>query len=263
MTSRRSSPGSSRRGEQPVVVVLPHNNQSGGVSRPDHQTRGGCRTTVIASPRRRLPVVPQAEPSTGTGRATGGAGGRAVRIGRPVNRPVRGGRHPQQLLPPVGSISARPDRREYRASLCCSKHHLAGLPAPCSAQNVLIWCLAILGPRCVRRVPTDGSGALPIVALRLFIFIARSHLVGWPGGIAPPGSHRSRRDSLPSPGSSHQPLERTDPLPVAEQPGYSCEQPGPPPFEPLVGPQPLVLLPRPAPHVEVDAPQEGIQLRPV
>ena len=27
--------------------------------------------------------------------------------------------------------------------------------------------------------------------------------VGWPGGIAPPGSHRSRRDSLPSPGSCH------------------------------------------------------------
>src|SRR5215469_261179 len=26
--------------------------------------------------------------------------------------------------------------------------------------------------------------------------------VGWPGGISPPGSHRSRRDSLPSPGSS-------------------------------------------------------------
>src|SRR5260370_6929764 len=26
--------------------------------------------------------------------------------------------------------------------------------------------------------------------------------VGWPGGIAPPGSRRSRRDSLPSPGSS-------------------------------------------------------------
>jgi hypothetical protein len=27
--------------------------------------------------------------------------------------------------------------------------------------------------------------------------------VGWPGGISPPGSHRSRRDSLPSPGSCH------------------------------------------------------------
>ena len=31
----------------------------------------------------------------------------------------------------------------------------------------------------------------------------RTHPVGSPGGIAPPGSHRSRRDSLPSPGSSH------------------------------------------------------------
>ena len=26
--------------------------------------------------------------------------------------------------------------------------------------------------------------------------------VGWPGGISPPGSHRSRRDTLASPGSS-------------------------------------------------------------
>src|ERR1019366_1256694 len=29
------------------------------------------------------------------------------------------------------------------------------------------------------------------------------HVVGWPGGIAPPGSHRSRREGLPSPGSCH------------------------------------------------------------
>jgi hypothetical protein len=28
-------------------------------------------------------------------------------------------------------------------------------------------------------------------------------VVGWPGGVAPPGSHRSGRDSLPSPGSCH------------------------------------------------------------
>ena len=27
--------------------------------------------------------------------------------------------------------------------------------------------------------------------------------VGWPGGISPPGSHRSRRDTLASPGSYH------------------------------------------------------------
>ncbi len=39
-----------------------------------------------------------------------------------------------------------------------------------------------------------GSGHLPKSA-----GMAR---VGWPGGISPPGSHRSRRDSLPSPGSS-------------------------------------------------------------
>jgi len=28
-------------------------------------------------------------------------------------------------------------------------------------------------------------------------------VVGWPGGFSPPGSHRSGRDSLPSPGSCH------------------------------------------------------------
>ena len=32
---------------------------------------------------------------------------------------------------------------------------------------------------------------------------AESHPVGWPGGIAPPGSHRTVRDSLPSHGSYH------------------------------------------------------------
>src|SRR6266545_5159233 len=32
------------------------------------------------------------------------------------------------------------------------------------------------------------------------------------GGIAAPGSHRSRRDSLPSPGSSHQPIRTHEPI---------------------------------------------------
>jgi hypothetical protein len=41
-------------------------------------------------------------------------------------------------------------------------------------------------------------------------------VVGSPGGISPPGSHGSRRDSLPSPGSSHQPSVGADPLPVGE-----------------------------------------------
>ena len=35
------------------------------------------------------------------------------------------------------------------------------------------------------------------------VFSRKEIMVGWPGGISPPGSHRSRRDSLPSPGSCH------------------------------------------------------------
>src|SRR6266542_6834111 len=57
--------------------------------------------------------------------------------------------------------------------------------------------------------------------------------------------------------------ERTNPSPMGEQAGFSLEEPGPPPLEPLVGPQPPVLLPSPAPQVEADAPEEGIHLRPV
>src|ERR1022692_1352928 len=46
-------------------------------------------------------------------------------------------------------------------------------------------------PASIRCLPTDHP---------LFAYVAH---VGWPGGISPPGSHGSRRDSLPSPGSSH------------------------------------------------------------
>jgi hypothetical protein len=51
---------------------------------------------------------------------------------------------------------------------------------------------------------------------------------------------------------------RADPPPLGEQAGLSVLQPGPPPLEPLEGPQPSVLLPSPAPQVGADAPQEGI-----
>src|SRR6266540_876214 len=57
--------------------------------------------------------------------------------------------------------------------------------------------------------------------------------------------------------------ERTNQSPMCEQAGFSLEEPGPPPLEPLVGPQPPVLLPSPAPQGEADAPEEGIHLRPV
>jgi len=43
------------------------------------------------------------------------------------------------------------------------------------------------------------------------------------GGIAAPGSHGSGRDTLASPGSSHQPSVRADPLPVGEQGWLSFE----------------------------------------
>src|SRR5579884_1284371 len=88
--------------------------------------------------------------------------------------------------------------------------------------------------------------------------------VGWPGGVAPPGSLRSRRDSLPSPGSSLSvQVESADPPPLGEQMGLSIDQSHPPPLEPLVSRQPLVLLPSPAPQVGVDALEEGFHRRSV
>jgi hypothetical protein len=84
-------------------------------------------------------------------------------------------------------------------------------------------------------------------------------VVGWPGASQPP-SHGSRRDSLPSPGSSHRPSEHADPSPVGERAGLSFDHAGPPSLEPLVGPQPSVLSPCPATQVDADAPQERWQL---
>ncbi len=74
------------------------------------------------------------------------------------------------------------------------------------------------------------------------------------GGIAAPGSHRSRRDSLPSPGSSDLSSDNADPAPVREQAGLSSLQPGPPRREPLQGPQPSVLPASPAPEVGIQTP---------
>src|SRR6266542_1412676 len=100
------------------------------------------------------------------------------------------------------------------------------------------------GRRCPPRGPTRGSG-------------------GWPGASQPPaptdpGVTVSRHRALLTSRS-----ERTNPSPMGEQAGFSLEEPGPPPLEPLVGPQPPVLLPSPAPQAEADASDEGIHLRPV
>ena len=50
--------------------------------------------------------------------------------------------------------------------------------------------------------------------------------VGWPEGVAPSGSHRSRRDNLSSPGSCH-PVHR-DPCTHARPDGFSLSHPTPP-----------------------------------
>src|SRR5204862_6130437 len=78
--------------------------------------------------------------------------------------------------------------------------------------------------------------------------------VGWPGASQPPAPedpgvtvsrHRAPLTSRSAP---------ADPPPVGEQTRFSFEHPGPPPLEPLVGTQPSVLLPCPAPQVDADAP---------
>src|SRR3954462_216110 len=78
------------------------------------------------------------------------------------------------------------------------------------------------------------------------------------GGVSARGSLRSRRDSLPSPGSSQRPSGSADPSPVGEQAGGSFLESGPPLLEPLVVSQSSVLPCGPAPQVGVDAPQEAI-----
>src|SRR5271169_2233654 len=82
----------------------------------------------------------------------------------------------------------------------------------------------------------------------------------WPGGIAPPGSRRTRREGLPSPGSHRPTLGARDEVPVDEEPGLTLTdsvQPGPG----LLGPaaQSLVLLHGPPDQVLVDARCDGIQ----
>ena len=73
------------------------------------------------------------------------------------------------------------------------------------------------------------------------------------GGIAAPGSHRSRRDGLPSPGSSHQPgYVPADPLPVDEEAGLANEQSLPPSLKPAKAPQAPILLPRPSSQIGTD-----------
>jgi hypothetical protein len=73
------------------------------------------------------------------------------------------------------------------------------------------------------------------------------------GSIAAPGSHGSRRDSHPSPGSSHRPSVAADQAPVGEQAGLPYQQSRPPSVQALGAPQSPILLGSPAPQVGADA----------
>jgi len=57
--------------------------------------------------------------------------------------------------------------------------------------------------------------------------------VGWPGASQPPAPTQSRRDSLPSPGSSHPSVSTRGSIASGRMGWLSLDQLGPPPLEPL------------------------------
>src|SRR4051812_33581875 len=82
-------------------------------------------------------------------------------------------------------------------------------------------------------------------------------VVGWPGALQPPapsdpGVTVSRHRAL-----LISPSGRADLRPMREETGLAVLESGPPAHEALMGAQPSVFLPGPAPQVGVDAPQEG------
>ena len=83
----------------------------------------------------------------------------------------------------------------------------------------------------------------------------------WPGGIAPPGSLRTRREGLPSPGSHGPTLGAGNKMPMGKEHGLVLSnggQPCPGPLGPA--PQSFELLHGPSDQVLVDAPCDGKQL---
>ena len=113
-------------------------------------------------------------------------------------------------------------------------------------------CITGLRPQPSPR-PTERRSATPRTIRTGHHPHPRATAVGWPGGISPPGSRRSRRDSLPSPGSSHQPSVGADQAPVNEEGRLPNQQPRPPAVKALGAPQAPVLLRSPAPQVGADA----------
>ncbi len=87
------------------------------------------------------------------------------------------------------------------------------------------------------------------------------HTGEWPGGVAPPGSRRTRREGLPSPGSHRPTWGARDQMPMGEELGLMLSDS----IEPCPGPlgsatQSLEFLHGPSDQVLVDAPCDEMQL---
>src|SRR6266536_4362992 len=87
--------------------------------------------------------------------------------------------------------------------------------------------------------------------------------VEWPGGVAPPGSRRSRREPLGSPGSCHPAVGRAACQWARSAGSRRCTLASIRPCPWRVAAQPLVLLHGPPYEVVVDASEQRDQLRPV
>ena len=159
---------------------------------PEGRDRGTCGGLSLT------PVLPWAGPSSRSSyRAPDLSGPGALRARRPGSR--RPGRGVDcRRRPPGGRslgwrrLGKRPQGEGWVRALAVAGAR--GLTAP-AAKPAPLWRECHGKP--AQRVITGGT----------FEPCRTNHAfhVGWPGGIAPPGSHRSRRDGLPSPGSSRQP----------------------------------------------------------
>ena len=120
--------------------------------------------------------------------------------------------------------------------------------------------------------PSANVGAVRAGRGRLLLFdrkrasrpAARTRSGEWPGGVSPPGSLRTRREPLGSPGSHRPAVGAHTKSPVGEQSGLASEDVD---QEPAclggVAAQPLVLALGPTHEIRVDAPEDLDQHRAV
>jgi len=121
--------------------------------------------------------------------------------------------------------------------------------------------LDVAVPKVLRRIcfPDREDGRVANVHALVTVMVSASTSGRVAGGIAAPGSHRSRRDSLPSPGSCRpHPPERRSPGPVGEHARILLRDPLPARLSLLEPPEPPVLSLDPPHQVGIDAVQQSM-----